>query len=150
MSNAPKPPPRKNVALPPDVVERVDAFRKSQNITSESDALRRLIETGLNFYDKPIDLFYRCAHAAKNGSQIGEIIGNILNDHPLVEEIKMRPNYLSVYLRDEQEISLDRGDGEWSFGRAGSSHTVFFPPRENGYGGTSGARPQELDDEIPF
>lgn len=145
MTSPPKPPPRKNVALPSDVVARVDAFRKSRNITSESDALRRLIETGLNFFDRPKDLFFRCAQAYENGSSIGEILENILNDHPLVEEITMRPDNIAIRLRDDCSVSLDKRSGEWSYSAGVSAREEYYPPRKSGWD-----QPSNIDEEIPF
>lgn len=149
MSQNPKPPPRKTVALPPDVVERVDAFRKTMNIGSENDALRRLIEAGLNLFDKPRDLFLRCAQAHQNGTQLGDLIGVIINDHPLVEYVALNATELRIKLKDSDLIILERSTGEWMYCDSNENAHEFYPPRpqpkKNGW-----EPPSNLDDEIPF
>lgn len=113
MSQPPKATTRKVVTLPKEVVDRVEKYRQSRNLASESDALRRLIETGLGLLDTPDELTTRCQSATLRGETIGSVISNILDDHPLVNEITITSDHVRIELRTGDVIQFQKNSQDW-------------------------------------
>lgn len=145
---------RKLVSLPPDLAERVEQFRESSRATSESEALKLLIEAGLKMRDKPEDLFRRCKTATESGQSIGDIINLMTSDHPLVDSTVLDGEALIVNLKTESDTprerfrySRSRHTWEWEIMRNQGYEEYWEPikrgPEKRGAG-------VDLDDEIPF
>ena len=146
---------RKLVTMPLDTAERVEQFRMRTGASSESDALKTLIEGGLSRYDTRGDLLQRCRTATENGQSIGDLINAVVADHPLVKRTSVDGASLRIYLRPEFEddseyrLRFFRVSKTWieEFRPKGSEHewTKVAPPRP-----ASRAGKAELDDDIPF
>lgn len=151
---------RKLVTLSPELAERVEKYRLAIAATSESDALKSLIEGGLKLRDRPYDLFRRCESATNNNQTIGEIVENLASDHPLVETTIVNSEGLSIYLKTEpdapiERFHLPRTRRDWCWQkRSRDSYdenwetTCPIDPDE-----APKVRPRrgsDLDDEIPF
>ena len=150
---------RKLVTLPPDLAERVEHFRQTSGASSESDALKVLIEDGLKMRDKPEDLFRRCETASTSGQSIGDIINLLTSDHPLVESTVLDSESLTVYLKamdgPSERFRYSRSRREWHWERHGDYDNWNAVSREtsqsqHGFGGGGFAPGPDLDDEIPF
>ena len=115
MAVNPKTTVRKNVALPLELAAQIERFRTSRGLSSESDALRRLVEIGLGSIDTSKDLSKRCHDATESGNNISYIISNILEDHPLVTRISISPELLEVYMRDDTYLRFDKMMRTWRF-----------------------------------
>lgn len=104
---------RKNVSLPRELADRIERFRTSRGLASESDALRRLVEIGLGSIDTPEELAERCENATRAGHGFSYIIANILEDHPLVASMNINSDVLIVYLRSEDELRFQKNSRQW-------------------------------------
>jgi hypothetical protein len=149
MAKIPKKTVRKLVTLPLEAAARVDAFRQKSGATSESDALKALIEGGLKAYDTEKDLYERCQAATTEGKAIGELITQVIGDHPLVEATRLDANALTVNLKrgeSEQDarFAFYRGSKEW--------HAEVFIGRDKGWAnaGFDSSGTVSMDDDIPF
>jgi hypothetical protein len=147
---------RKLVTLSPELAERVEKFRETFGASSESDALKVLIEDGLKMRDRRDDLFERLKNATQNGQSLGDIINLLAADHPLVLSTLLTADQLEINLRTstdepDQQFSFSRLHRKWDWlRRVGSNfddqwESVQPPqqPRER--------KPiNDLDDDIPF
>ena len=160
MDDSPKKSTRELVTLPPDLAERVEAFREKTGMISKSESLKMLIEGGLRRYDTRDDLFERCEAATQKGTSIGDIITDITADHPLVQATSLDSDSLIVFLQAKE----DEADQRFRYSRVLKKWTwEFFHPSDGdwremkralatGGGGRPAARggKAELDDDIPF
>lgn len=145
---------RKLVTLPPDLAERVESFRATSGATSESDALKMLIEDGLKLRDTPADLIRRCRTATEKGQSIGDIINLMTSDHPLVQSTTVDGEGLAIYLRlpsneDSQRFFFSRNRRVWSWEHQiynGEWELVEWEKPKPAAKSAS----KDLDDEIPF
>lgn len=154
MMTTPKKPIRKLVTLPPDLADRVEKFREYSNASSESDALKTLIEDGLKLRDRPEDLFRRCETSTAAGQSLGEIINLVTSDHPLVERTVLDNEALIVDLKTPADAASER----FRFSRA--QKTWFWEVSRGDYDDAwtaveplqpdSSKRASVLDDDIPF
>ena len=140
---------RKLVTLPADLAERVESFRASRGASSESDALKALIEDGLKMRDKPEDLFQRCETSTLGGQSIGDIINLVTSDHPLVHSTVLDDESLIVYLRHETDARVER----FRFSRSRRTWTWEWEDQNGNWRPVEreqSGKDQNLDDEIPF
>lgn len=146
MEDSPKKSTRELVTLPPDLAERVEAFRAKTGMMSKSESLKMLIEGGLRRYDSRQDLFDRCKAASQKGQSIGDIITFVTADHPLVETTSLDSDSLTVTLRQNdpddaaQRFRFSRAKKKWYWEWYSSRDDIW---REV----TTKA---QLDDDIPF
>jgi hypothetical protein len=151
---------RKLVTLSAELAERIEKFQRDSGASSESDALKALIEDGLKMRDRPYDLFRRCENATKSGQRIGDIIERLTADHPLVETTVVSSDGLSVYLKvdpDTMDVRfyLPRSRQTWTWQRRVSGYHndeawEDIAPVNPDEPTTPGRKPRDLDDEIPF
>ena len=158
---------RKLVTLSLETAERAEQFRIRTGATSESDALKALIESGLQRFDTREILFARCEAATVAGQSIGDIITLVLADHPLILRTTLDSGSLCAFLAEEDpndsnnRFRYDRRlkkwfweyedvfkDNEW----AEVPRKKASPSSPTGGGGRPAARggKAELDDDIPF
>lgn len=166
MNDSSKKSSRELVTLPPDLAERVEAFRAKTGMLNKSESLKMLIEGGLRRYDSRQDLFERCGAATAKGQSLGDVINFIVADHPLVQSASLDLNSLLVYLRPIEDEANERfryarasrkwiwefqhpQDDDWRPvkrpSRAGGMDDDFGGGRPASRGGKA-----ELDDDIPF
>jgi hypothetical protein len=158
---------RELVTLPPDLAERVEAFRQKTGMANKSESLKMLIEGGLRRYDSREDLLERCRAATTKGQSLGDIINFIVADHPLVLSTSVDQHSLTVYLRFAQDEHPERfryarapRKWFWEYEHPGDNDWRLRPmPKDiDDFGGApaGGGRPSarggkaELDDDIPF
>ena len=147
---------RKLVALPPELAERVEKYRQASAATSDSDALKALIEDGLKLHDRNSDLFERCENATKKGQSIGEIINLLAADHPLVHSTFLTQDTLIINLKieqgqEEQRFIFDRIKKDWDWERdTGGYNDHKWESIRPGVPSPSRRANADLDDEIPF
>jgi len=153
MAHTPQKAIRKLVTLPPDLAERVDKFREAIGASSESDALKMLIEDGLKLKDRAEDLLRRCEVMTANRQSIGEIV-TLTSDHPLVERAMVDNDSLILYLK---MTSTDRSEYRFRFSRSQRTwhweiNVGEFEPDWRPYSSEAPAAPRagDLDDDIPF
>lgn len=144
---------RKLVSLSPELAERVEKFRESVGASSESDALKILIEDGLKMRDRREDLFERLKNATSKGQNLAEVINFLAADHPLVKSTTLDANELTIYLNtasdeDSQKFSYSRYQKEWQWlrntGGFDDWEPIKPPPQRKR------TSREELDDDIPF
>ena len=82
MAVNPKTTVRKNVSLSLELANAVARFQDEQHLTSESEAIRTLIEIGIMSKESSEDLVERCRDCVKNGKTANWIFTNILQHHP--------------------------------------------------------------------
>jgi hypothetical protein len=143
---------RKLVTLPPDLAARVEEFREAIGASSESDALKMLIEDGLKLKDRPEDLLRRCEAMTANRQSIGEIV-TFTSDHPLVERSVVDTDALLLFLKTSSDHSafrfrFSRPDRTWhweiNIGEFEAQWMPYsLPTNDKQKGG-------DLDDDIPF
>jgi len=154
MAQVPRKSVRKLVTLPMDLAERVENFRKTSGATSESDALKALIEHGLRAKDTVEDLFQRCTTATASGQSLGEMINSLITDHPLVESAQIDSDNLYVNLKTSSDdtskrFRFFRTKKEWRreyWDSSGYGDDRWTPLEVK----KSAARRDDMDDEIPF
>jgi hypothetical protein len=153
MAQIPRKSVRKLITLPPDLAERVEKFRETSGASSESEALKALVEAGLKLRDRPEDLFQRCETSTSGGQSIGEIINLVTTDHPLVESTVTDKEALTVYLkkpeseapRERFRYSRSQGNWKWEWEREYDQWMPVERPKQ------AKAKPGgDLDDDIPF
>lgn len=168
MDDSPKKSTRELVTLPPDLAERVEAFRAKTGMMSKSESLKMLIEGGLRRYDSRDDLFERCESATQNGQSIWDVIRTVTADHPLVQSTNLDSDSLIVFLRSiddepDQRFRYSRHSKEWSWEylhpndhdwrevkrKKPQTASDDMAPREGGRPASRAAK-AELDDDIPF
>lgn len=106
-------PKRMMVTLPPWVIERVRSFQAQRGYPSEAQAIRKLIETGLGAFDSKDDLLSQCMSATRQNANISDLLGGLLDGHPLVNSIDLNPDELSVHIRGGHKIIFNRRTGAW-------------------------------------
>ncbi len=153
MDDSPKKSTRELVTLPPDLAERVEAFRAKTGMMSKSESLKMLIEGGLRRYDTRGDLFARCKAASAKGQSLGDIITFVTADHPLVQSTRLDSDSLIVTLRNTDP---DLADQQFRFSRARKKWFWEYVDRDGDWvelkkEHQEAASPKaELDDDIPF
>ena len=165
MAQIPKKSVRRLVTLPPDLAERVEKFRETSGATSESDALKVLIEDGLKRRDTPEDIFQRCETATASGQSIGDIINLVTSDHPLIEQTVLDAEALMIFLRVDsssppERFRYSRFQRKWYWERKEGNYSDSWSNvrriSQSSYGGGYGSGGDfmpsgpDLDDEIPF
>jgi hypothetical protein len=139
---------RKLVTLPLELAERVDEFRQRTEASSESDALKALIEDGLKRYDSPKDLYDRCEATTAAGKPIGDLITLVTADHPLVESTRLDGQTLVVYLARKEathraRFVFTRASRDWSVELYADGQREWVPASFSDEG-------QVTNDDIPF
>jgi hypothetical protein len=139
---------RKLVTLPRELAEQVDAFRQKAGSSSESDALKTLIEGGLKRYETPKELFARCEAATNNNQPMGDLITSVIGDHPLVESTRLDAHALVVNLVKKESESpfrfvFMRSRRTWSAEWYDYGKKVWDAGKFDDAGNL-------VDDEIPF
>jgi len=106
---------RINVLLTPPELERLDTWGRRRNLT-RADAVRTLLKHGMTITETPAELVARCIEATQNGMSLGQVFADILEDHPLIENVSITNTKLeATFLRDKDSLLLhSRSTGHWS------------------------------------
>lgn len=154
---------RRLVTLSPELAERVDKFRESTGTSSESEALKMLIEAGLKLRDRREDLFERCQNSTARGQSIGDVVNLLTSDHPLVASTVVDLESLIVNLKTAQgepdeRFRYSRSKHQWAWETNTGSFNNYDDnwqpiPKAGPRSSTQKAAPKTgsgLDDDIPF
>lgn len=147
---------RELVTLPSDLAKRVEAFRARVGNMSKSESLKLLIEGGLRRYDTRDDLFERCQEATRRGQSLGDVIMQILADHPLVERTMLDSASLCAYLTRDNPDEADfrfrfiRGAHRWVWEYEDAYNNNEWKAVSRGKPSPAPRSKAELDDDIPF
>ncbi|MBN9087428.1 MAG: hypothetical protein J0J01_11015 [Reyranella sp.] len=171
MGDSPTKSTRELVTLPAELAKRIEAFRARVGHMSKSDSLKLLIEGGLRRYDTWDDLFARCQEASRSGQSLGDIIMQILVDHPLIASTTLDSSSLCAYLvKDDPEetefrFRFSRSSNSWAWEYLADDYNQRewrererpkAPPSDDDFSPPPGPRrpatrsKAELDDDIPF
>lgn len=147
---------RKLVTLPPELAERVERFRETSGASSESDALKTLIEDGLKLKDRPEDLLRRCESLTAARPNVADVV-TLTSDHPLVDRAILDSEELKIHLKKtpdgEFRFRFSRGSRKWTWEvNAGEFDEQWqhYKPLKSAAQQPSGAGSGDLDDDIPF
>ena len=78
---------RISVLLPPELVERIQLYRADAGISTEDEAVRRLLDDALKYRDNFISIIDRLIDKVRLLKSIREAAGYVLSNHPLVKSI---------------------------------------------------------------
>ena len=165
---------RKVYLLPTELVGRIRAYQEEQNISSEVEAARRLLNEALQLRDNIEDILVQVKSRWVQDKDLRVINREILSNHALVEVIRVTDIELNFMLRNKDTGSIDRhgrlrkgtGDDQ-GFGYlhdwsptppspppSPKKQTVdrakSLSPPAGPTGGWDAPDSSDLDDEIPF
>ncbi len=142
--------------LPTELLERVRAFQMANNLPSEVEAVRRLLNEALQSRDTLDDIMKQVLLLYKQRKDFRAITREILSDHILVKKIDIADNGLIFVLRSGFAGKIDPAGAAYT-GREDDQGWVnptdkWPPPKEKPKaGGWDAGRPAtDLDDDIPF
>lgn len=78
---------RISVLLPPELVDRIQSYRADAGISSEDEAVRRLLDDALKYRDNLVSITDRLIEKVRSLKSIREAAGYVLSNHPLVKSI---------------------------------------------------------------
>lgn len=145
---------RKIYVLPTEQVERIRAYQTASGITSEVEAVRRLLDTALEMRDTVFDLLNKMKAHFANEKDLRVIARDVLAGHSRVTSIGYGDNEITFTLGPEQRgrmdsrgrifVNGDYGPDDWD--------EVGLPPPPASRRSThqSPAPKSDLDDDIPF
>ena len=148
---------RRVYTLPSELLARVRAYQLSQNIPSEVEAARRLLDSALQLRDTIEDILARLRDRFVEEKDLRILASDVLIRHNLVESIKINDAGLVFFLRNgdgghiDQDGALRRGTkeyGEENFSRYQLPAEIKAQTTATSAGWDNGSG--DLDDEIPF
>ena len=95
------------VSFPSEVSARIDEFQKASGISSNAEAIRVLVERGMSLGESMRELEARCRKARLDGKPFGSIIAEILDNHPVVQEISIGHGGMKVTARTGHSFEID-------------------------------------------
>lgn len=112
---------RRVYVLPVELVERVRRYQRNNLISSEVEAVRRLLDTALHLKDDAQSILDKFHDRFNNDKDLRVLSRDILAIHPLVEQIHHRNNCVEFTLKDGQRARfLSNGDGQiWDIAKSG-------------------------------
>lgn len=152
---------RRVYVLPNELVERIGEFQRELGLSSEVEAVRRLLDGALKSRDTVVRIVSRLAAQYKIVKSVRDAAKEVLIDHPLVTNIRFKDGELEFDLKDGHSVEFhswgkatirdDRSDlyiffdepPEW----ASSSHRK---PETKSSFGRSSPMSEKIDDDIPF
>ncbi|MGI4793694.1 MAG: hypothetical protein ACRYG8_06325 [Janthinobacterium lividum] len=149
---------RRVYTLPLELLARLRAYQLSQNIPSEVEAARRLLDSALQLRDTIEDILIRLRERFSEEKDLRMLASDVLVKHHLVESITINDDGLVFYLRNgdggriDQKGTLRQGTreyGEDSWSRFQLPTEVKAKPSQSKSGWDNGGG-GDLDDEIPF
>ena len=142
--------------LPLDLVERLRAFQVSQNIGSEAEAARRLLDAALQMRDDAIGILKTLKSKFIEEKDLRVLAGDVLAKHALVKAIRISDIDIEFDLSNGEKGRMTRSgetqiqndftnEGEWSnFPVLSKRKTHESPSWE------PSRTSSDLDDDIPF
>ncbi|MDS9468695.1 hypothetical protein RGQ15_14105 [Paracoccus sp. MBLB3053] len=117
---------RRVYALPAEMVERITKFQKDKGLTSEVEAVRRLLDEALKTRDNLETLINRILAKLGQTKIASEAARDVLVGHPLVASISFGDDYVQFSLKNEMTarvfengkveiVSRGYGEADWEF-----------------------------------
>ncbi|MEE7504158.1 helix-turn-helix transcriptional regulator [Methylobacterium mesophilicum] len=97
---------RVSVLLPPELVERIQLYRADAGISSEDEAIRRLLDDALKYRDNYITITDRLIEKVRSLKSIREAAGYVLSNHPLVRSMDFSDAGMVFCLNDGTRIEV--------------------------------------------
>lgn len=113
--------------LPLDLVGRVVEYQKSRGLTSEVEAVRKLLDLALKESDTMEGLIYRVAQHLRAGGDFGEASRDVLAGHPKVTKIVFEDDAVRFDYQDRrrhEEIRVYSGSHIEMFSNPGTDYEV--------------------------
>jgi hypothetical protein len=145
---------RKIYVLPAEQVERIKAYQVSSGISSEVEAVRRLLDTALEMRDTVEDLLHKLKSRFAHEKDFRVLARDVLVPHSLVHDVMIRDNEVMFRMRQNDMGKMLR-DGSLFTGEAddqGYVHRWKTVQESEKRSPTRAGRKLELDDDddIPF
>lgn len=148
---------RRVYMLPSDLMERLTKYQHELGISSEAEAVRRLLDSALKSRDNPDKIIDRFLERLKEVRDLSEVAKDVLVGHPHIANIRFGTDTIDVKIKDgdEFQISLDgrvfiesgNGRDEWQEYRTETQKRALPPPKRVA---PAVGRSMDLDDDIPF
>ena len=97
---------RRVYVLPNELVERISEFQKELGLSSEVEAVRRLLDGALKSRDTVERIVSRLAAQYKLVKSVRDAAKEVLIDHPLVTNIRFPENSLEFDLKDGHTVEF--------------------------------------------
>lgn len=148
---------RRVYTLPAELLARLRAYQVSQNIPSEVEAARRLLDTALQLRDTIGDILKRLSDRYNEEKDFRILASEILIKHYLVESINVNEGGLAFYFKNGEGGHIDQagilreGSREYEISNWSRYKVpVAARPKPASAGGGWDNGGGDLDDEIPF
>lgn len=100
---------RRVYALPAEMVDRITKFQKDKGLTSEVEAVRRLLDEALKSRDDLTTLINRLLAKLGQTKIASEAARDVLVGHPLVASITFDDNSVAFKLKKGDEATVSEG-----------------------------------------
>jgi hypothetical protein len=97
---------RKNVSLPHEVMERVSAYQAAQEMASESEALRSLIEAGLLAKESPDAILERYEKYNSEGRKFNWMAQKLFKEYPHMSSIRVEEGKITFEINGKHYVIL--------------------------------------------
>lgn len=98
---------RRVYVLPNELVDRITAFQAERGLSSEVEAVRKLLNDALQSKDTPEILLKRAMERMKIIRVTSEVAREILVGHPLVSEIKFENDDIDFWLKSAGHYKIN-------------------------------------------
>ncbi|WP_126974661.1 hypothetical protein [Frigidibacter oleivorans] len=139
---------RRVYALPAEMVDRITKFQKEKALTSEVEAVRRLLDESLKSRDNLTTIINRLLAKLGQTRIAAEAARDVLAGHPLVTTISFGETYVSLTLKNEDRATVfEDGGVSVTLSGYGRQDTKWVPTDpKNPYAGGN----LDIDLDIPF
>lgn len=148
---------RRVYVLPTEQLERIRAYQADNGISSEVEAVRRLLDVSLQLRDTVPDLLRKLKSRFSDERDLRVLARDILALHPLVINVRFDDRAVSFSFADEDHGRIDTLGQTYRSGTGHSDDWSLYPPVERRPRGGGGGAPTwdapkggDPDDEIPF
>lgn len=90
---------RRVYVLPAELVERILEFQYEKGLSSEVDAVRRLLDEALRARDTPVRLLGRTLRAIEDMKLPYDVAREVLVGHPLVSDLSFKDEEVEIWIR---------------------------------------------------
>jgi predicted RNA-binding Zn ribbon-like protein len=149
-------PTRRVYVLPSDQVEQIRAYQARNGISSEVEAVRRLLDIALQMRDTVPDLLKKLKSKFATEKDLRILARDVLATHALVKTIAFEDNAVSFTFTAEDRGRIS-SSGQTYIAESGASWddwSIYPDPRREPRGGAGPSwdapKGGDLDDEIPF
>lgn len=138
--------------LPAELVQRVEDYKNDVGVSSDDEAVRRLIDDALKHRDTFVTITDRLVSKLSALKSLREAAGYVLANHPLVKSITFNSNNVNFILSNDYSIEVyndgiavvyDESNNAYKFVRGRVPAWASSLNRDNPYD-------INLDDDIPI